>query len=307
MLREERLGTTQLVLACGHSARDVYRWLHADGIEIEAKDLAIGVRLEHPAHLIDQIQYHSREGKGRYLPTAEYSYVTQQGGRGVYSFCMCPGGTVVPAATGPEQVVVNGMSASLRNSPWSNSGMVVEIHHDDILHPTLCPTLASKHTAPHTPLDAHGPLSMMLLQEHLEQMCWDAGGRTQTAPAQRMADFVNRRTSTTLPPTSYTPGVVSSPLHEWMPQFIASRLRDGFTHFGRTSRGFLTNEALMIGIETRTSSPVRILRQPDTLQHIRLQGLFPCGEGAGYAGGIVSAAIDGERCAEQLVRSEQKP
>ena len=273
-----------VILATGHSARDVYRYLHAAGIEIEAKPLAVGVRLEHPAHLIDCIQYHNREGNGQYLPTAEYSFVTQADGRGVYSFCMCPGGTVVPAATGPEQVVVNGMSNALRNSPWSNSGMVVETHVEDVL------PLVGDNSA----------LTMMKFQEWLEKLAWQQGGRRQTAPAQRMADFVNRRLSGSLPDSSYTPGLVSSPLHFWMPDFITSRLQKAFLHFGKTSRGFLTNDALMIGVETRTSSPVRILRDRDTLQHIRLRGLFPCGEGAGYAGGIVSAAIDGERCADML-------
>lgn len=273
-----------VILATGHSARDVYRYLHAAGIEIEAKPLAVGVRLEHPAHLIDCIQYHNREGKGQYLPTAEYSFVTQADGRGVYSFCMCPGGTVVPAATGPEQVVVNGMSNAQRNSPWSNSGMVVETHVEDV----------------QTLVGDGSPLVMMKFQEWLEKLAWQQGGRRQTAPAQRMADFVNRRLSGSLPDSSYTPGLVSSPLHFWMPDFITSRLQKAFLHFGKTSRGFLTNDALMIGVETRTSSPVRILRDRDTLQHIRLQGLFPCGEGAGYAGGIVSAAIDGERCADML-------
>ena len=273
-----------VILATGHSARDVYRYLHAAGIEIEAKPLAVGVRLEHPAELIDRIQYHNREGKGQYLPTAEYSFVTQADGRGVYSFCMCPGGTVVPAATGPEQVVVNGMSNALRNSPWSNSGMVVETHVEDVL------PLVGDNSA----------LTMMKFQEWLEKLAWQQGGRRQTAPAQRMADFVNRRLSGSLPDSSYTPGLVSSPLHFWMPDFITSRLQKAFLHFGKTSRGFLTNDALMIGVETRTSSPVRILRDRDTLQHIRLRGLFPCGEGAGYAGGIVSAAIDGERCADML-------
>ena len=272
-----------VILATGHSARDVYRWLYAHGVEIEAKPLAVGVRLEHPAHLIDCIQYHNKEGRGQYLPTAEYSYVTQVDGRGVYSFCMCPGGTVVPAATGPEQVVVNGMSNALRNSPWSNSGMVVEIA------PLQLP-----------PLGGESSLCMMEFQEWLEKLAWQQGGRRQTAPAQRMADFVNRRLSSDLPASSYTPGLVSSPLHFWMPEFITSRLQKAFLHFGKTSRGFLTNEALMIGVETRTSSPVRILRDRDTLQHIRLRGLFPCGEGAGYAGGIVSAAMDGERCADML-------
>lgn len=278
-----------VILATGHSARDVYRWLHANHIEIEAKDIAVGVRLEHPADLIDQIQYHRREGKGRYLPTAEYSFVTQAADRGVYSFCMCPGGTVVPAASGPEQVVVNGMSASLRNSPWSNSGMVVQLKAEDL--PQIMPQSSQ---SPAT------PLSMLEFQEYLERQCWIQGGRRQTAPAQRMADFVNRKLTSTLPKTSYQPGIISSPLHFWMPEFITSRLREGFRTFGRSSHGFLTNEALMIGVETRTSAPVRIIRNPETLQHIRIQGLFPCGEGAGYAGGIVSAGIDGERCAEMV-------
>ncbi len=278
-------GGCPVILATGHSARDVYRWLYANKIEIEAKDIAVGVRLEHPAHIIDQIQYHSREGKGKYLPTAEYSFVTQVGGLGVYSFCMCPGGTVVPAASGLEQVVVNGMSASLRNSPWSNSGMVVQVK-------------ASNLPAAHQTKDGPSPLAVLEFQESLERQCWQQGGRCQTAPAQRMADFVNGRLSSTLPKSSYQPGLVSSPLHFWMPQFITSRLQEGFRMFGRSSRGFLTNEALMIGVETRTSAPVRILRNPENLQHVRVEGLFPCGEGAGYAGGIVSAGIDGERCAE---------
>lgn len=278
-------GGCPVILATGHSARDVYRWLYANKIEIEAKDIAVGVRLEHPAHIIDQIQYHSREGKGKYLPTAEYSFVTQVGGLGVYSFCMCPGGTVVPAASGPEQVVVNGMSASLRNSPWSNSGMVVQVK-------------ASNLPAAHQTKDGPSPLAVLEFQESLERQCWQQGGRCQTAPAQRMADFVNGRLSSTLPKSSYQPGLISSPLHFWMPQFITSRLQEGFRMFGRSSRGFLTNEALMIGVETRTSAPVRILRNPENLQHVRVEGLFPCGEGAGYAGGIVSAGIDGERCAE---------
>lgn len=276
-----------VILATGHSARDVYRWLHRNKVEIEAKNLAVGVRLEHPAHLIDQIQYHNREGKGQYLPTAEYAFVTQVEGRGVYSFCMCPGGTVVPAASGPEQIVVNGMSPSLRNSPWSNSGMVVELRLDDIGADD-------------------SPLAMMEFQEQLEKQCWMQGNRRQTAPAQRMADFVNNRLSGSLPKSSYQPGLISSPLHFWMPPFITTRLQQGFRQFGRQSHGFLTNEAIIIGVETRTSSPVRIVRNPETLQHIRLEGLYPCGEGAGYAGGIVSAAIDGERCAENLAEKTKE-
>ena len=283
-----------IILATGHSARDVYRWLHANNIEIEAKDLAVGVRLEHPAELIDRIQYHNKYGKGKYLPTAEYSFVTQVEGRGVYSFCMCPGGIVVPAASGPEQIVVNGMSPSQRNSPWSNSGMVVELHAEDLADPTLL----EKGTIQ----DLKSPLAMMEFQEDLERIAWIQGNRRQTAPAQRMSDFVNRRLSYDLPNTSYAAGLISTPIHFWMPQFITSRLKQGFLNFGKSSHGFLTNEATMIGVETRTSSPVRILRVRETLQHIRLQGLFPCGEGAGYAGGIVSAGIDGERCAEMLAQ-----
>ncbi len=279
---DEREFLGPVILATGHSARDVYRLLASRNIEIEAKGIAVGVRLEHPSQLIDQIQYHNRAGRGKWLPAAEYAYVQQCGGRGVYSFCMCPGGFVVPAATGPEQVVVNGMSPSHRNGRWSNSGMVVEIHPEDIAA---------------TDSDA---LCMLRFQEELERLAWQQGGRRQTAPAQRMADFVNGRLSYDLPESSYAPGLVSSPLHFWMPKFITERLQEGFRAFGRKSHGFLTNEATVIGVETRTSAPVRILRDGDTLRHVRLEGLYPCGEGAGYAGGIVSAAIDGERCAEAV-------
>ena len=274
-----------VILATGHSARDVYRYLAASGIDIEAKGLAIGVRLEHPAHLIDQIQYHSHEGRGRWLPAAEYSLVTQVQGRGVYSFCMCPGGFVVPAASGPEQVVVNGMSPSNRGGRWSNSGIVVEIGSQDIPSP-----------------DASA-LKVMTFQEELERQCWLQANRTQMAPAQRMTDFVSGRLSADLSASSYAPGLIASPLHFWLPEFISSRLREAFKLWGRQKHGFLTSEATVIGVETRTSSPVRILRDGETLQHIRIQGLYPCGEGAGYAGGIVSAAIDGERCAEAAAGS----
>lgn len=267
-----------VILATGHSARDVYRLLVSSGIEVEAKGIAVGVRLEHPAELIDQIQYHNRNGRGKYLPAAEYSFVTQVDGRGVYSFCMCPGGFVIPAATGPEQIVVNGMSPANRGTKWSNSGMVVEVRTEDI--------------------EGDDPLRMLTFQEELERNCWQQGNMRQTAPAQRMADFVNGRLSYDLPRSSYAPGLISSPLHFWMPKFVASRLQQGFKDFGRRSHGFLTNEALLIAVETRTSSPIRIVRSNETLQHVRLQGLFPCGEGAGYAGGIVSAGVDGERCAE---------
>ncbi len=284
-----------VILATGHSARDVYRYLHAEGIEIEAKDIAVGVRLEHPSQLIDQIQYHRKEGRGEFLPAAEYSFVTQVDGRGVYSFCMCPGGTVVPAASGPQQLVVNGMSNSQRNSPWSNSGMVVELHVEDLQDRSLL-------ELPSVPgIDAKGgALAMMELQERLEYTAWMQGNRQQVAPAQRMAHFVNGKGSYDLPKSSYTPGLISTPMHFWMPDFVAKRLQQGFRNFGKACHGFLANEAVMIGVETRTSAPVRILRDRDTLQHVRLQGLFPCGEGAGYAGGIVSAGVDGERCAEML-------
>ena len=296
-------GTRELhgpvILATGHSARDVYRLLAARGIEIEAKGIAVGLRLEHPSHLIDQIQYHSRQGRGQWLPAAEYSFVQQVQGRGVYSFCMCPGGFVVPAATGPEQVVVNGMSPSSRSSRWSNSGMVVELRPEDVELIMDNGQLTARRSATLDSSRMENPqLSVMLFQESLEHLCWQQGGRRQTAPAQRMADFVNGRLSYDLPVSSYQPGLVSSPLHFWMPNAISSRLQEAFRLFGRRSHGFLTNEAVVIGVETRTSSPVRILRSDETLQHIRLSGLYPCGEGAGYAGGIVSAAIDGERCAE---------
>ena len=272
-----------VILATGHSARDVYRYLTEAKIEIEPKGLAIGVRLEHPSMLIDQIQYHRKEGRGKYLPAAEYSFVTQVEERGVYSFCMCPGGFVIPAATDVEQIVVNGMSPSNRGTQWSNSGMVVEIRPEDVDENPSQPAV----------------LKMMALQEQLERMCWQQGNRRQTAPAQRMADFVNNRLSYDLPKSSYAPGLISSPLHFWMPPMISKRLQQGFKKFGQMSHGFLTNEAVLIGIETRTSSPVRIVRDNDTLQHISVRGLFPCGEGAGYAGGIVSAGVDGERCAEK--------
>lgn len=284
-----------VILATGHSARDIYRYLHDAHIEIEPKGIAMGVRLEHPSMLIDQIQYHNREGRGAYLPAAEYAYVSQVEGRGVYSFCMCPGGFVIPAATGPEQIVVNGMSPANRGTKWSNSGMVVEIHPEDIGQIENGGTKATEKATGE--LDS---LCVMHLQEKLEKDCWLQGNMKQTAPAQRMADFVNNRLSYDLPQSSYAPGLISSPLHFWMPKFITTRLQQGFRDFGRRSHGFLTNEATLIAIETRTSSPVRILRDRDTLQHIRLCGLFPCGEGAGYAGGIVSAAMDGERCAEMV-------
>ena len=285
-----------VILATGHSARDVYRWLHANGVQLEAKGIAVGVRLEHPSHLIDQIQYHNKNGRGKYLPAAEYSFVTQVDGRGVYSFCMCPGGFVVPAASGPHQIVVNGMSPSNRGGKWSNSGMVVELRPEDLLNEEL----RMKNEELGIECTGEGALAMMHLQEALEAACWQQGNMRQTAPAQRMIDFTRKKLSYDLPASSYSPGLVSSPLHFWMPNFISDRLSKGFQQFGRSSHGFLTNEACMIGMETRTSAPVRIVRDNETLQHVTISGLFPCGEGAGYAGGIVSAGVDGERCAEAV-------
>ena len=271
-----------VILATGHSARDVYKYLAEAKVEIEAKGIAVGVRLEHPSQLIDQIQYHSKQGRGRWLPAAEYAMVTQVQGRGVYSFCMCPGGFVIPAATDKEQIVVNGMSPANRGTAWSNSGMVVEVRPEDVKD--------------------EDSLKVMRFQEELERMCWQQGNMKQTAPAQRMADFVNGRLSYDLPKSSYAPGLISSPLHFWLPKMISHRLQEGFKIFGRNAHGFLTNEAVMIAVETRTSSPVRIVRDRETLMHVRIQGLFPCGEGAGYAGGIVSAGVDGERCAEAVAQ-----
>lgn len=273
-----------VILATGHSARDVYYMLHEQNVKIEAKGLAIGVRVEHPAHLIDQIQYHSPQGRGEYLPAAEYSFVTQSGNRGVYSFCMCPGGIIVPCASAEKQVVVNGMSPSNRGSKWSNSGVVVEIHPEDFPE-----------------YSKFGELALLKFQEDIEEQTWIEGGKTQVAPAQRMYDFINQKKSNTLPVTSYAPGIISSPLHHWLPSFIADRLRDGLQQVGKIYKGYVTNEAVMIAVESRTSSPIRILRDNETLQHIEIKGLYPCGEGAGYAGGIISAAMDGERCAEALV------
>lgn len=274
-----------VVLATGHSARDVYRMLDAQHVLIEPKGIAVGVRLEHPQALIDRIQYHSPEGRGAYLPAAEYSFVTQVEGRGVYSFCMCPGGIVVPAATGPEQLVVNGMSPSNRGTKWANSGMVVEIRPEDVV----------------SGYGRFGALQMMEFQQALERLCYVESGKTLNAGAQRMADFVAGKPSADLPPSSYVPGVHPSRLDLWLPEMIRFRLQAGFKKFGNYARGFLTNDAILIGVESRTSSPVRVPRDRATMMHIEVDGLFPCGEGAGYAGGIVSAAMDGEKCAEAAV------
>lgn len=273
-----------VILATGHSARDVYQMLYDDGITVESKGIAVGVRLEHPQRIIDQIQYHSVLGRGDYLPAAEYNFVTQVDHRGVYSFCMCPGGFVVPAVSEPDGLVVNGMSPSNRGSHWANSGMVVELHPEDL------PEQYKK----------YGVLSMMRFQQDLERRAFVEAGNTLIAGAQRMKDFVDGKASRNIPPSSYLPGVQSSRLDLWMPPFVANRLRKGFKVFGKNARGFLTNDAIVIGVETRTSSPLRIPRDSALLRHITIEGLYPCGEGAGYAGGIVSSAIDGERCAEAL-------
>lgn len=273
-----------VILATGHSARDVYEMLEKQNIAIEPKGIAVGVRLEHPQLLIDQLQYHSPAGRGEFLPAAEYSFVTQVDGRGVYSFCMCPGGVVVPAASAPGQLVVNGMSPSLRNTYWSNSGMVVEIHPEDLPQE----------------YQSMGNLKMMRYQEDLEHIAFEQAGRSQVAGAQRMKDFVDGKPSKLIPPSSFPAGLQPSRLDQWLPPFISTRLRKGFKEFDRTRRGFITNDAIVIGVETRTSSPVRIPRDNEQLNHVIISGLYPCGEGAGYAGGIVSSAIDGERCAECL-------
>lgn len=269
-----------VILATGHSARDVYHRLIAQNIPVEAKGIAIGVRLEHPQTLIDSIQYHSPQGRGKWLPAAEYSMLTRVDGRAVYSFCMCPGGFIIPAASAPGQMVVNGMSPSNRGTKWANSGMVVEVLPEDI--------------------PGNDPLKMMHFQEDIEHKFFAEGDGTQNAPAQCMKDFVEGKESESLQPTSYAPGVHSARIDKLLPPHISSRLQKAFVEFGRKSRGFLTNKAMLIGDETRTSSPVRISRDSETLEHISVKGLFPCGEGAGYAGGIVSAAIDGERCADAL-------
>ena len=270
-----------VILATGHSARDVYRMLHDSGVEMEAKGLAIGVRQEHPQKLIDCLRYHSKDGRGKYLPAAEYTMLTRVDDRAVYSFCMCPGGFIIPAASDEGQLVVNGMSPSNRGTRWANSGMVVEILPEDIPDIDGTPDV----------------MKMMRFQEQIERSFWEEAGRSQNAPAQRMADFVASRQSEDLPPTSYAPGIHSARIDRLLPKGIARRLQQGFKDFDRKNKGFLTNEAVLIGAETRTSSPLRITRDPETLSHVRLQGLFPCGEGAGYAGGIVSAAIDGDRAA----------
>lgn len=274
-----------VILATGHSARDIYYLLNDKKIEIQPKGLAVGVRLEHPQHLIDCIQYHNNKGRGKYLPAAEYSMLTRVDGRAVYSFCMCPGGFIIPAASDKGQLVVNGMSPSNRGTKWANSGIVVEVLPEDLPQ-----------------YDKYGNLKMMKFQEDIEADFFAESNGSQNAPAQRMIDFVESRDSLSLPKTSYAPGIHPARIDKLLPYFISKRLQQGFRDFGRKSKGFLTNEAVLIGDETRTSSPIRIPRDNDTLSHVTISGLFPCGEGAGYAGGIVSAAIDGERCADAIAR-----
>lgn len=279
----ETLHSKALLLATGHSARDVYEMLWRQRLLIESKPFALGVRVEHPQALIDHIQYHG-VSRGDYLPAASYSLVQQVDGRGVYSFCMCPGGYIVPAMSADNELVVNGMSPSARNSKWANSGIVVEVRQDDL-----------------NEYEKYGPLAGLQLQREIENMAFmNKDGNNFVAPAQRLNDFVNGRPSSTLPSCSYQPGISASPIHSWLPQGISRRLQEGFMHFDRKMKGFLTNEALVVALESRTSSPIRIPRNPETLQHVQLKGLFPCGEGAGYAGGIVSSAVDGERVAEAV-------
>lgn len=275
--------TDTVIVATGHSARDIYKMLDAGGVRLEAKPFAMGVRIEHPQSLIDRIQYHSSE-QMEYLPAASYSLVAQIGGRGVYSFCMCPGGFIVPAMTDASESVVNGMSPSRRNSPFANSGFVTEIRLSDFEH------LRPK----------YGELAGLQFQRELERAARENGGENQTAPAQRVADFVAGRGSSSLPKSSYVPGLVCSRLDEWMPQFMSSRLREAIRVFDKRMHGYLTNEAIVVGVESRTSTPVRIPRDAQTLMHPEVEGLFPSGEGAGYAGGIISAALDGERIAEAI-------
>lgn len=280
----EMISSRDLILATGHSARDIYEILLQSAVSLAFKPFAMGVRVEHPQDLIDRIQYHGRS-RGRYLPAASYNLATQVEGRGVYSFCMCPGGFMVPSATSPGEVVVNGMSPSRRNSKWANSGIVTEIREED----------AARY--------GEGPLAGIRYQAFLEKMAWEEGGMTQCAPAQRLTDFIEGHPSATLPEGSYFPGLTPSSLHKWLPGDMYARLRGGFKDFGKKMKGYVTSDALVAAVESRTSSPVRILREPYKLNVINIEGLYPAGEGAGYAGGIVSSAVDGMLVAKQLARS----
>ena len=271
-----------VILATGHSARDIYRMLQRQAVRMEPKDFAVGLRLEHPQQEIDRIQYHTPEGRGKWLPAAEYNFVTNIDGRGVYSFCMCPGGVIVPAATGPNQQVVNGMSSSYRNTPWANSAMVTAIGPAEL-----------------ESMNYRGLFAGMVFQEALERQAWEEGGGGLFAPAQRLTDFLAGKDSSTLPATSYKPGVHTSAISEWLPRIVYRRLAAGLQYFGQRAKGFVSERALLLGVETRTSSPLRIPRN-EQLMHPEIRGLYPCGEGAGYAGGIISAAMDGEKCAENI-------
>ena len=279
----DKIEAQAVVIATGHSARDIYYMLHRSGVRLEAKPYAMGVRIEHPQRLINEIQYH-RSTEMEYLPAASYSLVQQVGGRGVYSFCMCPGGFIVPAMTDEGESVVNGMSPSHRNSPYANSGFVTEIREEDFAHLS----------------EQYGALAGLVFQQQLEQTARKQAPEYQTAPAQRVADFVAGRKSASLPKSSYVPGIVESRLDEWLPQFMATRLREAISIFDKRMRGYLTNEAVVVGVESRTSTPVRIPRDRSTLQHPEVVGLYPTGEGAGFAGGIISAALDGEHIAEKV-------
>ena len=282
----EEIETKSVILATGHSARDIYYLLQKKEIALKAKSFAMGIRVEHPQQIIDSIQYHCKGDRNDLLPAAAYSLVHQSKGRGVYSFCMCPGGFIVPAATAPGEVVVNGMSPSKRNNLYANSGMVVEINADVDLYK----------------YEKHGVLRGLEFQKDLERLAFTSGGRTQTAPAQRLTDFVEGNLSNDLNPTSYQPGLNSAPMHSLLPKLIGSRLRAGFKEFGKKMKGYYTSQANIVGVESRTSSPVNIPRN-EQLEHPEIKGLFPCGEGGGYAGGIVSAAMDGERCAEAATKN----
>ncbi len=276
---------TAVILATGHSARDIFYLLREKGLSLEAKPFAMGVRVEHPQPIIDKIQYHCEGARDKNLPAAPYAMVEQVNGKGVYSFCMCPGGFIVPAATASQELVVNGMSTSTRDSRYANSGVVVEIELSDL-----------------KPFEKHGAFAGLEFQKQLEISAWKAGGRTQTAPAQRVVDFAEGKLSDALNDCSYIPGIQSSPMHEWLPKHIGKRLRKAFKRFDQKMNGYFTNEAQILGVESRTSSPIKIPRDTVTLQHPDCEGLFPCGEGGGYAGGIVSAAIDGEKVAEALAK-----
>ena len=276
------INAKKIILATGHSARDIFELLYKKGIQIEAKPFALGVRVEHSQQLIDQIQYHC-DVRGEFLPPAPYSIVKQVKNRGVYSFCMCPGGIIAPCATALGEVVTNGWSPSKRDQSTSNSGIVVELNLEDF-----------------APFQKFGPLAGVEFQKRIEQSAWHLAGETQKVPAQRLVDFTHGKLSNNIPKTSYQPGTTSVELGSVLPKFIYQTLQNGFQQFGRSMKGYLTNEAVVHAPESRTSSPVRIPRDRKTLEHIQIKGLYPCGEGAGYAGGIISAAIDGEKCAEQI-------